>query len=82
MDLYAGVGLFSVPLARRFREVTAVESGSRAVRDLRHNAERVIGVQGNAIDYLQNVTEAPETRAGSYERKSTESVSNSMPAFL
>ena len=39
-DLYAGVGLFSLPLARRFREVTAVESGGGAVRDLQFNAER------------------------------------------
>lgn len=39
-DLYAGVGLFAPALARRFRQVTAVESGSGAVRDLQFNAER------------------------------------------
>jgi len=36
-DLYAGVGLFSVPLAQSFSSVTAVESSPSAVRDLREN---------------------------------------------
>jgi 23S rRNA (uracil1939-C5)-methyltransferase len=39
-DLYAGVGLFAPALARRFRHVTAVESGPGAARDLQFNAER------------------------------------------
>ncbi len=41
VDLYSGVGLFSVPLARRVGErgrVTAVESSPYAVRDARENA--------------------------------------------
>lgn len=36
-DLYAGVGLFCVPLAETFTEITAVESSATAVRDLREN---------------------------------------------
>ncbi|HZT39880.1 MAG TPA: methyltransferase [Bryobacteraceae bacterium] len=40
LDLYAGVGLFSLALARRFDEVTAVESAMSAVHDLKTNAER------------------------------------------
>jgi 23S rRNA (uracil1939-C5)-methyltransferase len=36
-DLYAGVGLFSLPLTGSFAEVTAVESSSSATRDLREN---------------------------------------------
>jgi len=38
-DLYAGAGLFSLPLARRFERLIAVEAG-RSAADLRHNAER------------------------------------------
>ena len=40
LDLYAGVGLFAAPLARRFARVTAVESGLSAAGDLRCNIER------------------------------------------
>lgn len=36
-DLYAGVGLFSLPLTKSFPDVTAVESSPAAVRDLREN---------------------------------------------
>jgi 23S rRNA (uracil1939-C5)-methyltransferase len=36
-DLYAGVGLFSLPLTEHFAEVTAVESSPSAIRDLREN---------------------------------------------
>ena len=38
-DLYAGAGLFTLPLARRFDRVVAVEAGKSAL-DLRHNAGR------------------------------------------
>ncbi len=40
IDLYAGVGLFSVPLAKRFAQVDAVERGGPAFRDLEWNAAR------------------------------------------
>jgi 23S rRNA (uracil1939-C5)-methyltransferase len=46
-DLYAGAGLFSVPLARKFEKVTAVESG-RAADDLQRNTRRA-GVEVDAI---------------------------------
>jgi 23S rRNA (uracil1939-C5)-methyltransferase len=64
-DLYAGVGLLSIPLARRFREVTAVESGAGAVRDLQFNADRaglanLRAVQQTAEEYLAVLESAPE----------------------
>lgn len=65
LDLYSGVGLFALPLARKFREVTAVESGAAAVRDLQFNAERA-GIanirvqQGTTEDYLAKLEHAPD----------------------
>ena len=40
LDLYAGVGLFARRLAQNFENVTAVEAGSSAARDLEVNAAR------------------------------------------
>jgi 23S rRNA (uracil1939-C5)-methyltransferase len=38
IDLYAGTGLFSLPLAQRFKKVVAVESAPASYADLRTNA--------------------------------------------
>lgn len=38
LDLYAGVGLFTLPLATRFDQVLAVEASPHSLADLRHNA--------------------------------------------
>lgn len=40
LDLYAGVGLFTIPLTRRFERVVAVESNLAALRDLQANIEQ------------------------------------------
>ena len=38
LDLYCGVGLFSLPLARRFKSVTGVESNASAIEYAQKNA--------------------------------------------
>jgi 23S rRNA (uracil1939-C5)-methyltransferase len=59
-DLYAGAGLFSLPLARRFERVSAVESGRGAAADLERNATRARA----AIHVVQQQTEAFLLEAG------------------
>ncbi len=64
IDLYAGVGLFSLPLVRRFRSVTAVESGSAAVRDLEVNATRAaltVDARRSTVDlFLERLESTPD----------------------
>ncbi len=59
VDLYAGVGLFSMKLAERFGKVTAVESSSSGSRDLAHNFSQAI-VNANVEDYLAGLHETPD----------------------
>ncbi len=64
LDLYAGVGLFALPMARKFRSVTAVETGSSAAHDLEFNATRaelpVKMEQARVEDYLARLETTPE----------------------
>ncbi|MBI5365384.1 MAG: class I SAM-dependent RNA methyltransferase [Planctomycetes bacterium] len=46
-DLFAGAGLFTLPLTRRFRHVVGVEGSARAARQLAENA------RANRIDNLR-----------------------------
>ena len=64
LDLYAGVGLFTIPLGACCDRVTAVESGASAAADLRFNASRaevpVEVVQSDVDDYMASLETAPE----------------------
>jgi 23S rRNA (uracil1939-C5)-methyltransferase len=63
LDLYAGVGLFSLPLAKRFGRVQAVERGRSAFNDLVRNsaeAENVHPEHAESEAFLQSTTEPPD----------------------
>jgi 23S rRNA (uracil1939-C5)-methyltransferase len=64
VDLYAGVGLFSLPLAASCDRVTAVESSASAVADLEFNAKRAEAavniVKSDVDEYIANLEAAPE----------------------
>ncbi|HEX5424698.1 MAG TPA: 23S rRNA (uracil(1939)-C(5))-methyltransferase RlmD [Candidatus Acidoferrales bacterium] len=56
LDLFAGVGLFALPLAEKFQKVIAVESNPAAARDLEINAagaKRLEIRTADAEDFLQ-----------------------------
>jgi 23S rRNA (uracil1939-C5)-methyltransferase len=56
LDLYAGVGLFSTVLCRRFAQVIAVEASQTSHADLVHNSpENVKAVRATTADFLRNV---------------------------
>lgn len=64
LDLYAGVGLFTLSLARQFRQVTAVETSAGALADLQFNAQRA-ALSVNAVHrstdlYLEALNATPE----------------------
>jgi 23S rRNA (uracil1939-C5)-methyltransferase len=62
-DLYAGVGLFSLPLSQNFREVAAVEPAHFSFHDLRRNSpSNVAGYRVTAEEFLAHLPEG--TRFG------------------
>jgi 23S rRNA (uracil1939-C5)-methyltransferase len=60
LDLYAGVGFFSLPLAHGFEQVTAVEIGAQSFADLKANAascidkRRIRAVRSTTEDFLRS----------------------------
>ncbi len=53
LDLYAGVGLFSLMLSQSFRELTAVEAAPFAFHDLRHNSpSNVAAIHASVEEFL------------------------------
>ena len=53
LDLFAGVGLFSIPLAKKFSHVLAVESNPAAARDLESNSRASTGIEIRTADVAQ-----------------------------
>jgi 23S rRNA (uracil1939-C5)-methyltransferase len=65
IDLYAGVGLFSLPLASRFAKVDSVERSGPAVRDLEFNAQQaeITNVEASRAaseEFLHTVQTSPD----------------------
>jgi 23S rRNA (uracil1939-C5)-methyltransferase len=63
LDLFAGVGLFTLPIASRFERVIAVESHPQSAADLAANARSVPGaniraVTETAFDFLRRCAQA------------------------
>jgi 23S rRNA (uracil1939-C5)-methyltransferase len=64
LDLYAGVGFFTLPLAQRFSKVVSVDANLAATRDLRQNAEEagssIISENEHAEEFLKKPQETPD----------------------
>ena len=64
LDVYAGVGFFTLPLAKTFQRVVSVDANLAATRDLKINAE-IAGVSiashnKHAEEFLQETDERPD----------------------
>jgi 23S rRNA (uracil1939-C5)-methyltransferase len=64
LDLYAGVGFFTLPLAKSFARVMSVDANLAATGDLRTNAEsagvEIVSANEHAEDFLKKNTERPD----------------------
>jgi 23S rRNA (uracil-5-)-methyltransferase RumA len=63
LDLYAGVGFFTLPLAKQFRRVVSVDANLSATRNLRENAESagvaVVSQNEHTEEFLKKCNEKP-----------------------
>src|SRR5882672_7855013 len=64
LDLYAGVGFFTLPLAKTFEKVVCVDANLAATRDLYANAEiagvTIVSHNEHAEEFLKKTEEKPD----------------------
>ena len=64
LDLYAGVGFFTLPLATSFEKVVSVDANPSAIRDLKANAEaakvQVVSENEHTEEFLKKQQEQPD----------------------
>jgi len=64
LDLYAGVGFFTLPLAKAFSRVVSVDANLAATQDLRENVKaagvEVVSENEHTEDFLKKFTEQPD----------------------
>ncbi len=64
LDLYAGAGLFSLPLSKQFGRVVAVENSVSAVADLKFNSSRagvdLEAIRADASEFLTGLEVTPD----------------------
>jgi 23S rRNA (uracil1939-C5)-methyltransferase len=64
LDLYAGVGFFTLPLTKTFQRVISVDANLSATRNLRENADTadasIVSQHVQTEEFLKTATEAPD----------------------
>jgi 23S rRNA (uracil1939-C5)-methyltransferase len=64
LDLYAGVGFFTIPLAKAFSRVMSVDANLAATQDLRENVKaagvEVVSENAHTEEFLKKFAEQPE----------------------
>ena len=56
LDLYSGVGLFTLPLSRQFQRVTAVEANPVAIRFARRNSRKARVIAANVAEWFKSAS--------------------------